>query len=513
MTAAALTKIDLLILGLLLDRPMHGYELYQQIQAEEIDTWFNVSMAGVYYSLGKLREQDLVAESRQRGGRSTRKSIYRLTEEGRAAFFAAIEAQAITREEVYLGYDLVIYLLNKVPLQRAISLLEQHQAFLAERAAGVHAALAAHRSDALQQAILDHKLRYLEMEQGWLADVMADIQGEGRDGSDRAVGTRADRPGGLMILSGNLHHYHLPDLIRLIVSGRHSGTLSLTDGVLVRTLSFQEGQPVCATARRSDDPPNPSLSREEVLEGICDLFRWQEGEFTFDQRMEQEDWCVPLRLSAQDLILCGCRWVDNWDIIQRLIPSADTVFEVAMIDDEIQPLGLTELENEILAVIDGVKDVNNVARELEVTVFEASRAFYCLAAVGVLRTADLDKIRLRRVFREIAELMCGSTVAWRTSPSDRTCEEQVNAETGHLPLCLSRGRIEDQAHPHLQTDQLVEMYRSFLRVQLDVVSRRFGPANARQSFERTLRQLAPELQDVARRYGLDRLLTESGAGR
>jgi hypothetical protein len=213
------------------------------------------------------------------------------------------------------------------------------------------------------------------------------------------------------------------------------------------------------------------------------------------------------------LILCGCRWVDNWDIIQRLIPSADTVFEVAMIDDEIQPLGLTELENEILAVIDGVKDVNNVARELEVTVFEASRAFYCLAAVGVLRTADLDKIRLRRVFREIAELMCGSTVAWRTSPSDRTCEEQVNAETGHLPLCLSRGRIEDQAHPHLQTDQLVEMYRSFLRVQLDVVSRRFGPANARQSFERTLRQLAPELQDVARRYGLDRLLTESGAGR
>ena len=133
MSAPATTKIDLLLLGLLLDRPMHGYELYQQIQAEKIDTWFNVSMAGVYYSLGKLRDQGLVAETRQRGGRSARKSIYRLTEDGRATFFSAMESQALNREEVFLDYDLVIYLLNKLPLQRATSLLEQHQVFLAEQ--------------------------------------------------------------------------------------------------------------------------------------------------------------------------------------------------------------------------------------------------------------------------------------------------------------------------------------------------------------------------------------------
>ena len=83
MNTPATTKTDLLLLGLLLDRPMHGYELYQQIQAEGIDGWFNISAAGVYYSLRKLRDQGLVAESRQRGGGSARKSIYRLTEKGR----------------------------------------------------------------------------------------------------------------------------------------------------------------------------------------------------------------------------------------------------------------------------------------------------------------------------------------------------------------------------------------------------------------------------------------------
>jgi DNA-binding PadR family transcriptional regulator len=503
MTAPTTTKIDLLLLGMLLDRPMHGYELYQQIQAEGIDGWFNVSMAGVYYSLGKLRDQSLVAESRQRGARSARKSIYRLTEEGRAAFFKAMEAKAASREKVYLDYDVIIYLLNKLPLRRAITLLEQQQAFLAQQSKEVQAHLAEERDNGqspLKLAVLDHRRRYLEMEQSWLADVVRGIQRQGG-----ATYAQEGERRGLMILSGDLHNYHLPDLLRLIVSGRHSGTLTVTDGVHIRTLSFADGQPVCATARRNDESPSPEQTPQQVLEGLCDLFRWQEGRFTFDQQMEQESWCVPLDLGAGELILCGCRWVDNWTIIQRLIPSADTIFELGETPKWTQDLSLNETEQQIVAAVDGVKDVATVAHELGLTVFEASRAFYCLAAVGMVRTADLDKIRLRRVFREIAELMCSSTIAWRTSPQDRTCEEEVNQLTGHLPLCLNRGRIEDQAEPQLKADELVEMYRHFLLTQLDVVSRRFGQENALRSFERTLSQLAPELQSVAKRYGFDQL--------
>jgi hypothetical protein len=198
--------------------------------------------------------------------------------------------------------------------------------------------------------------------------------------------------------------------------------------------------------------------------------------------------------------------VDNWTIIQRLVPSSDAIFELGAASQRLDSLALTAAEAGVVAAVDGVKDVATVARELGQTVFETSRAFYCLLAVSVVRTADLDKIRLRRVFREIAELMCGSTLAWRSSPDDRSCEEEVNELTEQLPLCLNRGRIEDQAAPQLKIDDLVEMYRRFLRTQLDVVSRRFGRENARQSFERTLRQLAPELQAVARRYGFDQLL-------
>jgi DNA-binding PadR family transcriptional regulator len=452
-----------------------------------------------------LRDQGLVAESRQHGGRSTRKSIYHLTEEGRAAFFDAMEAQATTSEKTYLDYNLVIYLLNKLPLQSAISLLEERQKLLAEQAQQVRLAMDAERDSSdspLVAAILDHDLRFLDMEQRWLANVIHDIQGE-NETRDAQAGVRR----GLMILSGDLHHYHLPDLIRLIASGQHSGTLSITDGVETRTISFQNGQPICASCMRQGDPPLSPPSPEQVLEGLGDLFRWQEGQFTFDQELGCQEYGVPFTQSTEDLILHGCRWVDNWAIIQKLVPSADTIFELGMDAQHLEDLTLTHVEQQIVRAVDGVKDVATVARESGVTLFEASRAFYCLAAVGAVRTADLDKIRLRRVFREIAELMCSSTIAWRNTPDDRTCEQEVNRLAAHLPLCLNQGRIEDQADPQLKMDHLQEMYREFLVAQLDVVSHRFGKENARHSFERTLRQLAPELQDVAKRSGFDRLLT------
>jgi DNA-binding PadR family transcriptional regulator len=503
MNTPAATKTDLLLLGLLLDRPMHGYELYQQIQAEGIDGWFNVSAAGVYYSLGKLRDLGLVAESRQHGGRSPRKSIYRLVEKGRSAFFATLEDQLASQEKSYLDYDLVVFLLNKLPKQRAIPRLEQRLEFLMNQTSHVQAALESEKRDALSPlklAILDHKRRFLEMEQEWLADVIDGVQDEGD-----ALGSPEGERRGLMMLSGDLRHYHLPNLIRLIISGQHSGTLTITDGAETGTLSFDSGRPVYASFLRRSEPAVPNASLDQVLNALCDLFRQQEGRFDFDQRIDPQDWWFPLEMSAEELMLRGCRKVDNWSIIQHLVPSAGVIFELAPDSRGLEQLSLTPNEERVIATLDGAKDVTAIARELDMTLFEASRVLYCLTAIGMIRTADLDKIRLRRVFREIAELMCDSTLAWRTDPDCRSCEDQVNERCRHLPVRLVDGHIEDHADPQLGIDELTKAYCSFLEQQYRVVRRRFGHSEARRSFERSLLQLAPELQDTARRHGFDRL--------
>jgi DNA-binding PadR family transcriptional regulator len=485
-----------------MDKPMHGYEINQLIRGAAIDAWLNVSMPSIYYSLNKLREKGLIAETRHRNEGSPTKSIYRLTDEGRARFFTAMEESLASHEKMYFDYDLGIFLLNKLPRERVVPLLEQRRAFLDDWHTSLQEQIARIEGDSLyplRQAILNHLASHVHLESHWLEGLIQQIQGEEEMPPGAGMG--------LMTLTGDLRDYPLPDLIRLIASGKHSGTLTVSDGSARRTITFHEGRPICATSRYLHPTADTAQTRDwQILIDIYELFRWQEGSFTFDQAIGPEEGCLDLRMSVEELILEGSRWVDNWSTIQKFVPSADAIFEVYRPLETFPDLELSPLERQVLACVDGLKDVSAIAQQSEVTVFETSKALYCLTAVGLVRTGDLGKIRLRRVFREIAELLCRSTIPWRSSPTDRVCEEEVNQRSEHLPLRLSDGRIEDRTDPHLRTDELVRFYQSFLSIQLEVISRRFGRDNARRAFEQVLRQLAPEMQEVSVRYGFESLI-------
>lgn len=498
--ARPLTKLDLLILGMLVDRPMHGYELHQALRSEGVEEWFNLSVAGIYYSLGKLRDRGLVSEAQQRSAVGGTKTIYRPTEEGREAFLQGMEELLGAQEKVHFDYNVGVFLLNRLPVERALPLLERRRDFLVSWSQELCERLASAGEQSLsplQRAILDHTLRFLSMEAQWLDHLIQGVQGGEYPAAEVAV-PRA----GLMVLAGDLSQFHLPDLIRLIAAGKHTGCLTVTDGAETRGIGFTEGQPRCAWCERKEGSP---FSPEEVLEAVYDLFRWEEGSFQLDQSTACGEQCIPLNLTAENLILEGCRWVDHWTTIQRLVPSAEVVFEVRVPPEEWERFALTPAEKELLAAVDGERDVETLALHLGWTLFETSKTLYCLAAAGVVSAADVDRIRLRRTFREIAELLCRSTFAWRTSPDDRSCEEDVNARMADAPVRLQYGHVEDETAPSTPTEELAALYRRFVRTQLEVISGRFGRENALKSYHQVLSRLSPELREVASRYGLDRL--------
>jgi DNA-binding PadR family transcriptional regulator len=486
-----LTHNDLLVLGLLLDRPTHGYEINRHVKAEGVNTWFDVSPAAVYYSLNKLHQQGLISETQSGGGRGE-KSVYRATERGREQFFAGMEGALASQQPVRHDYDLGIFFLNKLPQERALGLLEQRVRFLHERQSQLEQQIERKRStgDALQVAILEHRASCTQVESQWLGSIIEHLQQGALEG---------DAYRGLMLLSGDLLEFHLPDLVKLIASGKHSGTLSVTDGVHTRTISFHEGRPVCATSRRPDGDVNDP---KQVLQDVYDLFRWQEGSFTLDQRMKPGEACTVLEMSARDLILAGSRWVDNWSAIQQVVPSVETVFERR--DGQADPAGLvlTQVEERVLEALDGLRDVSDVARMCQLTEFETSKALYSLSTVGLVRPGDLSKIRLRRVFREFAELMCRATIPYRDSPDDTSCEDEVNQCCQHLAVRFVNSRIEDQTDPALGTEGLAKTYRTFLGAQQEVVRQRFGEAVADTLMEQVTSRISPGLRDALRDYDL-----------
>jgi len=56
----ALTVPDLVVLSLLAERPMHGYEVVAELERRQVHDWANVSRPQVYYSLDKLQRLGLL---------------------------------------------------------------------------------------------------------------------------------------------------------------------------------------------------------------------------------------------------------------------------------------------------------------------------------------------------------------------------------------------------------------------------------------------------------------------
>jgi len=59
----AISRIELMILGLLSEKPMHGYEISKTLGLDEMRIWVDISMPSVYASLAKLKKRGLVHQS------------------------------------------------------------------------------------------------------------------------------------------------------------------------------------------------------------------------------------------------------------------------------------------------------------------------------------------------------------------------------------------------------------------------------------------------------------------
>ena len=88
----ALTTPDLVLLSLLAERPMHGYQANLELERREIRDWANLSRQQVYYSLEKLERAGLIraAETGEPAGGPER-STFETTGKGREALADALE--------------------------------------------------------------------------------------------------------------------------------------------------------------------------------------------------------------------------------------------------------------------------------------------------------------------------------------------------------------------------------------------------------------------------------------
>ena len=94
-----LTTPDLVLLSLLAERPMHGYEANLELERREVRDWAGISRPQIYYSLDKLSRLGLIrsAESDEPQAGPERR-VFVTSAKGRAALADALEQEGWTTQ-------------------------------------------------------------------------------------------------------------------------------------------------------------------------------------------------------------------------------------------------------------------------------------------------------------------------------------------------------------------------------------------------------------------------------
>jgi len=95
----ALTTPDLVLLGLLAERPMHGYQANLELERREIRDWAGISRPQVYYSLEKLARAGMIRVSETgEPAAGPERSTFETTAKGRTALAGALEREEWTTQ-------------------------------------------------------------------------------------------------------------------------------------------------------------------------------------------------------------------------------------------------------------------------------------------------------------------------------------------------------------------------------------------------------------------------------
>lgn len=89
-----LTVPDLVLLSLLAEQPMHGYQANLELERRQVQDWAGVSRPQVYYSLEKLARLGLIRESGDpEPALGPERRVFATTAKGRAALASSLERE------------------------------------------------------------------------------------------------------------------------------------------------------------------------------------------------------------------------------------------------------------------------------------------------------------------------------------------------------------------------------------------------------------------------------------
>ena len=173
-----LTLADMLVVSLLAERPMHGYELWAELERREVQEWASISKPQIYYSLKKLESARLIelAHSEDASLGPDRR-VFRPSSNGRRALADALARAEWATTQIPSPFITWMVLSWQARPRDFTAQVNRRRRFLIDKIAFQRAALesiiaeTSASSDAAM--IVRLAIRQNEVEVAWLDDVQA----------------------------------------------------------------------------------------------------------------------------------------------------------------------------------------------------------------------------------------------------------------------------------------------------------------------------------------------------
>jgi hypothetical protein len=129
--------------------------------------------------------------------------------------------------------------------------------------------------------------------------------------------------------------------------------------------------------------------RLQIETVVFELFSWKEGGFSFTDG--ESDWFeddAAIRVSTESLLMEGARRIDEWSRMADRVPDAFVVPRLATAGAGSEsPIDLRPGEWEVLTMIDGERNLRDIASSLGVSEFEVARTVYGMTCTGLVVAA------------------------------------------------------------------------------------------------------------------------------
>jgi DNA-binding PadR family transcriptional regulator len=191
-------SVQLVILGLLSEKPCHGYELRQEVERRLYATFINLSGGSLYYNLGQLERAGYVEKAwAEQKGRYPTRQVYQITPAGEEYFNTErrrLLFDTETREKLFDPLNAALAFYRPTETQELREALVAQLTWARQRAEWVarqREYWCEQNIELPQTKIIEHGLEHCQAEIRWLENFLRDLdlaETEGRS-SKRAART------------------------------------------------------------------------------------------------------------------------------------------------------------------------------------------------------------------------------------------------------------------------------------------------------------------------------------